>query len=170
MSKKESKPALLIGTFKNEKIVNEIHLSGREVVSKNLTSSPENWDRIIALLKERDMFSCVFLSLSESVLLIAQCKSYKEKFYQIVCLLEEIPHLVFIYRDNLFGEYNIFNTKYYEKYLFYDDFFANRATFKNLQQNYHEYSDNLRDSIIEYYFFGTIIPAAFFRRSVGNLS
>ena len=162
MAEKERKPALLIGTFKNEKIANEIHLSGREVVSKNLTSSPSNWDSIIDLLKKKNKFSCVFLSLSESVLLISQCKSYKEKFYTIIRLIEDIPHLIFIYRDNLFGEFNIFNTRYYAKYLFYDDFFANRATFTELEQNYHTYSDNLRDSIIEYYFFGTIIPASFF--------
>ena len=162
MSENEKKPALIIGTFRNEKIVNEIHLSGREVITKNLTSSPQNWDSIISLLKKKNRFSCVFLSLSESVLLISQCKAYTEKFYEIIKLLENFPHLVLIYKDNLFGKYNIFNTSYYSKYLFYDDFFANRETFNELEARYTQYSNIVRESIIEHYFFGTIIPASFF--------
>lgn len=162
MSEKESKPVLLIGTFKNEKIVNEIHLSGRDVITKNLTSSPQNWDNIIVLLKNKSKFSCVFVSLSESVLLISQCKSYTEKLYTIIRLLEDIPHLVFIYQDNLFGKFNIFNTNYYAKYLFYDKFFANREIFNELNFEYFEYSNKLLASNVERYFFEIIIPASFF--------
>ena len=63
-------PFLLIGTFRNDKIKNEIHLAGMPVISKNLTSSPNNWDSInVFLEKKKSDISCVALSLSESVLL-----------------------------------------------------------------------------------------------------
>lgn len=162
METKEKKPFLLIGTFRNEKIKNEIHLSGREVISKNLTSSPRNWDEIIKfLVKNGEEISCVVLSLSESVLLIAQCSSYREKYNKILGLLEHLPHIIFLYEDNLFGKFNIFNQRYYEKYLFYDEFFHNREIFDRLSKEYSYYSNDLREEIVSEYFFNTIIPATF---------
>ena len=110
-SNENTKSFILIGTFRNEKIVNELHLAGKETISKNLTSSPDNWGRIIELLrKKKDSIDCVALSLSESVLLIAQCQSYKEKFNEIINLIQDIPHMIFLYEDNRFSKFNIFNT------------------------------------------------------------
>lgn len=162
METREKKPFLLVGTFRNEKIKNEIHLSGREVISKNLTSSPKNWDEIINFLeKKSDEISCVILSLSESVLLIAQCPSYREKYRKILGILEHLPHIIFLYEDNLFGKFNIFNQRYYAKYLFYDDFFDNREKFDRLSREYDYYCNDLREEIVNEYFFNTIVPATF---------
>lgn len=162
MESKEKKPFLLIGTFKNEKITNEIHLSGRDVISKNLTSSPKNWDEIISFLnKKGDEISCVVLSLSESVLLIAQCPGYREKYEAIIELLKTLPHIIFLYEDNLFGKFNIFNQHYYAKYLFYDDFFTNREIYERLTREYDSYCEDLHEEIVSAYFFNTIVPATF---------
>ena len=163
MKSENKKTVLLIGTFRNEKITNEIHLSGREIISKNLTSSPSNWDSIIRLIKVNgDDYDFIALSLNETVLLIAQCEAYRKKFYKIVDLLKDKRHVIFVYEDNLFGKFNIFNTDYYSKYLFYDDFFTNREHFKDLTEWYSQDSASLREDIARTYLFNTIIPALCF--------
>lgn len=158
----QNKPFLLIGTFNNDKIVNEIHLAGMTAISKNLTSSPDNWDRINDYIeKNQTTLSCVALSLSESVLLISRCNSYKDKFQRMLNLLQNIPHIIFVYEDNRFSKFNIFNTRYYKKYLFYDDFFVNREIFKKITSEYDEYRKDIRENLSTQYFYDTLMPATF---------
>lgn len=157
-----NKPFLLIGTFRNDKIKNEIHLSGMSVISKNLTSSPQNWDKINAFLEKKKYdIACVALSLSESVLLIAQCDAYKDKFKKMLNIIKDIPHMIFLYEDNRFAKFNIFNTSYYKKYLFYDEFFNNRELYNNSTSSYCEYDYELQKDIATDYLYEILLPAAF---------
>ena len=159
---KDNKMFLLIGTFRNEKIINELHLAGKEIVSKNLTSSPDNWDRINAFIKKnRNNIDCIAFSLSESILLISQCETYKKRFFKMLNLIKDITHMIFLYEDNRFSKFNIFNTRYYKKYLFYDDFFVNREAFKRLLDEYSIYSTEVKENIISDYFYNVLLPAAF---------
>lgn len=137
------KPVLLIGTFRNDDILKEIYLAKRNVVSRNLTSSPGNWIKIKKELKSKEKYSGVILNLTEAVLLIATNDSYKQLFIDILNRVKEHAHLIIVYEDTFKKKYNIFNMNYYSKYLFYDLFFTNREQFRTLMNSYNNECDSI---------------------------
>ena len=139
---KNEKTGVLIGSFKKDKITNELYVSGMPFVSYELTSSPENWNKILNYLKNNnERISFVIMSLSESVLLIAQCKKYSELFNVLIERIKQFPHLFFLYEDNRFSKFNIFNQHYYHKYMYYNLYWDDPKEFYHIVNSSVEESD-----------------------------
>lgn len=144
----ENKPILLIGTFKNDAILNEIYLARRDVIQRNLTSSPNNWESIVKSIKHNNGndYSGIMINITETILLIACNKKYEALFYKLIDLIRDKRHLVFMYNDTITKKFNIFKKGYYKRYLFYDLFYSNRKVYNNLTNEYSRFVLNIAES------------------------
>ena len=132
---------LIIGTFKNQRIRDELYIHNYEVINNNLTSSPGNWEIVIENLRNPDNeYDKIILQITESVLLIARKGIYNELFWKIVDLVQNYEHLVILYEDNIFDKFNIFNKGFYKKYLYYEYLRTDKKKYDFL---IHEHEMNL---------------------------
>ncbi len=112
---------LLVGSFNNQQILNEIYMAKRGVKIRMLTSSPQNWEVIIREIRRaKKNGKPVFVNFSESILLIACNSEYKKLFTNLLDALAGCPHILFLYQDAFIGKYNIFTKPFYSKYLIYN--------------------------------------------------
>ena len=117
----ENDIVLLVGSFNNQAILNEVYMARRNAKTRRLTSSPNNWREIIDdILTANDNGRPVFVNFSEAILLIACNPVYKEIYIELLNCLAESKHIIFLYQDAYLGKFNIFNKPFYTKYLFYE--------------------------------------------------
>lgn len=112
---------LLVGSFNNQQILNEIYIAKRNAEMKMLTSSPDNWKIIIKEINQaKQDGKPIFVNFSEAILLISCNEEYRTLFTELLDVLIGSQHILFLYQDAFIGKYNIFNKSFYTKYLIYN--------------------------------------------------
>jgi hypothetical protein len=112
---------LLVGSFNNQQILNEINITKRNAEVKMLTSSPDNWKKIIREINHaKKDGKPIFVNFSEAILLISCNEEYRALFTKLLDVLIGSQHILFLYQDAFIGKYNIFNKPFYTKYLIYN--------------------------------------------------
>lgn len=112
---------LLVGSLNNQQILNEIYITKRDAEIKMLTSSPDNWNKIIKeITHAKKEGKPIFVNFSEAILLISCNEEYKSLFTKLLDALIGSQHILFLYQDAFIGKYNIFNKPFYTKYLIYN--------------------------------------------------
>lgn len=117
----KSNIVLLVGSFNNQQILNDVYITKRNAEIKMLTSSPDNWKTIIDEIKHaKKNEKPIFVNFSEAILLISCNEEYKALFTKLLDALIGSQHILFLYQDAFIGKYNIFNKPFYTKYLIYN--------------------------------------------------
>lgn len=93
------------GTIKTTLQANEYFFTG-----KLLNSSPQNWLSICKIL-ERDKENKIIVlgKFTETVLFLMCSPNYLEVSKKLLTLIESKKHLIFIYKDNMLGNFNYYS-------------------------------------------------------------
>lgn len=152
---------LIIGTFKNQRIRDELYIHNFEVINNNLTSSPRNWEIVIEnLMDNHNEYDKIILQITESVLLIARRGIYNELFWKIVDLVQDYQHIVILYEDNMFDKFNIFNKGFYKKYLYYEYWRTDKKKYEFLIKEHETNLESLGQEAREDFFNKYIVKYA----------
>lgn len=152
---------LIIGTFKNQRIRDELYIHNYEVINHNLTSSPENWQIIIQNLKDNNNgYDKIILQITESVLLIARKGTYNDLFWEMIDLIKGYQHLVILYEDNISNKFNIFNKAFYKKYLYYEYLKTDKRKYDSLVYEHEAQLEELRKRARENFFYDYVVKYA----------
>jgi hypothetical protein len=100
---------LLIGNLTQEGVTTKINTLGYRYRNKLLVSTPRNWETIVEIirrLRENGNLVAVFVHFTPAAIFRAAHPDYEEVWE---CLLEELAAagaLIFVYEDNLAGEFS----------------------------------------------------------------
>jgi hypothetical protein len=106
---------LLLGDLGNESVINEIKLAGKDYIHKIFNSSPDNWGRMSNIICEGNI-SHVIVKITESVLHRCCFDDYFDQFKNLLNVVKEKPHIVFIYDENLSYKFNSLESGYYVRH------------------------------------------------------
>ena len=125
MDNNNSKSALILGNVNHGAI--ETALKSHGCVSKNkiLHSSPKNWESIVRIIEENDPnISLVLVKFTEYTLFLFSLPEYRSDGDKILELIALKKHVIFVYNENLFGQFSAFDNSPELYNLEQDDSFA----------------------------------------------
>ena len=105
--RKTKNSVLLLGKLDNDSITTAIKVNDCDYIRKDFRSSASNWQMIAELLENSTSaeIPCVLVKLTEDTLINCVRPSYSEAFDRICLALKSHKHIIFIYSDNLSGEF-----------------------------------------------------------------
>ena len=110
---------LVIAGNTNTIIDEELNALDCDFKRVSLYSRPEHWGKLTKDISSAT-YGAVIINITEIILLISTNNAYTTVFDELLSAISKFPHLVFLYQDSIHGKYNIFSTKYYPQYLYYD--------------------------------------------------
>jgi hypothetical protein len=94
---------LFIGSSDSESAVSRLKTAGVPYRKKLLESSPENWDKIIQLLRDDDLRGVIATFTSRVYTLMTQ-EGYRDRARSLLEALGKVAHVVCVHEAVLFGE------------------------------------------------------------------
>ncbi len=145
MNTDSDKTVLYLGSHRNDSISSEVYIAKQDFDTKNLFSSPDHWEEVIELLKNRTEcpYKWVIVNMTESLMLIARKGRYLDLFLKLLEAIKGYPHLFFFYEDNWHGKFNIFGKDYHTKYLDYEYRYSDPDYYEERMHLYETYLDSL---------------------------
>lgn len=109
-----TKTIVLLGNLTQEGVTSKVHSLGYRYEQRVLLSKAKNWLKIEAFLKqleEQSHIIALLVHLYEPVLLYFGEPEYRQVWARMLSIIKKHPSLVFIYQDNLFGDFTVFETQ-----------------------------------------------------------
>lgn len=101
------KKIITLGNLDRGTIHTTMETNGYESKTKLLKSSVKNWWSICEILKEDEKKELLVMGkFTEYVLFIFNLDEYKEVAEELLNLIQERKHLIFIYHNNFFGDFS----------------------------------------------------------------
>src|SRR5262249_50441785 len=109
-TQESSKRVLLLGANFKEGVTTKIKALGYTYQLKQPLSTPANWEEItksIDSLINKDDLLAAFFHMTEATLFQCSQPEYHEKLNRILKRLKKVPCLIFIYENNLSGDFTL---------------------------------------------------------------
>ncbi len=109
-----SKTIVLLGNLTQEGVTSKVHSLGYRYEQRVLQSKARNWLKIesyLRQLEDSNHIISILVHLYEPVLLYFGEPEYRKVWARMLKIIKKYPSLIFIYQDNLFGDFTIFETQ-----------------------------------------------------------
>jgi len=108
------KNALIIGNLQDDSIIGELRIKKVNYDVKLLSSSVNNWEKIIEMID--DNYDFIIWKLTETALMLSCDNDYEKLFYKMLKKVALKEHIILLYEDNLRRRYNYVNKRNIEKH------------------------------------------------------
>lgn len=146
----KEKTALILDNIDRGTITTTLQTNGYYRKLKILNSSVKNWESICTILEEDDENEIIVLGKFTEYTLFKMCiPEYREVVERLIDLLKTKKHIIFIYKDNLMGNFSYFQSVVIKETVFEvddkEDYFFYRETGLKNWLNYQGIQDTEAD-------------------------